>query len=685
MRATFVLRSISAKAIALIVAMIVVSIIACTVFTLHYFDKILGTDRLQQNLAAAEMIINPNRDAYVIRDGQLYAGDHKFNGDFNGVDDVARAFGGVATIFQGDLRISTTVKKKDGTRAIGTRADPKVAASVLNQGKPYIGEAVVIGRPFLTAYTPLKDKAGKAVGIFVVAFEKSEFNKTMDTAILRITLVGLLLIVVCGVVGGYIYRRLFAPFKPLSKLMADARQGHYTKDVPYTDRQDEFGELSRVILEFNHAMQEQEELRKANEASKLRAAEEQKRAEAEAKAAAEALVVGTFGEGLQALAEENLSFRLTAEMPPAYQSLKDNFNQAIATSERNRQERADAAKRREEERIAAEAAQKQAEETAKQRSIELVVSSFGEGLAAMARRDLTYRLNRELPPEYRILQDDFNNAISQLEDTINEINTSAGEIARNCAEISQGSQQMAQRTERQAASLEETAAAVTEITSTVGKSAEGAAQASHKATEAKSDAERGNEVVTNAVEAMRQIAKSSSEITQIIGVMDEIAFQTNLLALNAGIEAARAGEAGRGFAVVASEVRTLAQRSAQASKEIRSLIKTSEGQVETGVKLVEESGTSLAQIVRGIGAITKLMNELAASQREQATALSEIDSAVNQMDQTTQQNAAMAEQSNAASEALAGYAKTLADLVARFEIGNRRAPEAEAEPETQAA
>jgi methyl-accepting chemotaxis protein len=520
---------------------------------------------------------------------------------------------------------------------------------------------------FQKALVELQDKLGDRFTLLVGQHAdqaQSDMYLTLGVT-LSVVIPSLLLIV-------YITLGLTRRFRELDEAMTRLGKGDKTVEVPYLDDTNETGRIAQTLARMKQDIIDRENAERQREADKLRAAESQKRAEAEAKAAAEALVVGTFGEGLQALAEENLSFRLTAEMPPAYQSLKDNFNQAIATSERNRQERADAAKRREEERIAAEAAQKKAEEAAQQRSVELVVSSFGEGLAALARRDLTYRLNRELPPEYRILQDDFNNAISQLEEAMNEIDASADEIARNCAEISQGSHEMAQRTERQAASLEETAAAVTEITSTVGKSAEGAAQASHKASDAKGDAERGNEVVLSAVEAMRLIAKSSNEITQIIGVIDEIAFQTNLLALNAGVEAARAGEAGRGFAVVASEVRALAQRSGDASKEIRSLIKTSESQVETGVKLVEQSGTSLTQIVGDIGVISKLMTELAASQREQATALGEIDSAVNQMDQTTQQNAAMAEQSNAASEALAGYAKTLAELVARFETKNRK-------------
>jgi methyl-accepting chemotaxis protein len=273
-----------------------------------------------------------------------------------------------------------------------------------------------------------------------------------------------------------------------------------------------------------------------------------------------------------------------------------------------------------------------------------------------------------LPTEYVSLQENFNQAISQLDDAMREIRVRADDISINSAEIHQSASQMAQHTERQAASLEETSAAVSEVSSTVGQSAEGAASASGLALAAKQGAERGNKIAGEAIDAMRLIAKSSGEITQIIGVIDEIAFQTNLLALNAGVEAARAGDAGRGFAVVASEVRALAQRSSNAAKEIKVLIHTSETQVGTGVKLVEESGGALQKIVEDVDAITRLVGEIANSQREQATALSEMDSAVSNMDQSTQQNAAMAGQCNAASESLAGYAREMATLVADFKI-----------------
>jgi methyl-accepting chemotaxis protein len=263
--------------------------------------------------------------------------------------------------------------------------------------------------------------------------------------------------------------------------------------------------------------------------------------------------------------------------------------------------------------------------------------------------------------------------MTTLQDTMKTVAGNTATIRSGAVEISSASDDLSRRTEQQAASLEETAAALDEITATVKKTADSSKYATTVVSSAKADAEQSGEVVNKAVIAMGGIEKSSQEISQIIGVIDEIAFQTNLLALNAGVEAARAGDAGRGFAVVASEVRALAQRSATAAKEIKTLISTSGQQVKAGVDLVGETGKALGRIVIQVNEINGIVADIAASAQEQATALHEVNSAVNQMDQVTQQNAAMVEEATAASQSLSQETDELARLVGKFQVGEAAA------------
>ena len=340
------------------------------------------------------------------------------------------------------------------------------------------------------------------------------------------------------------------------------------------------------------------------------------------------------------------------------------FKEAVA--DRARAEAAAAEQRAEAERHRQEGESARLENARLQK---FVVDSVATGLARLSGGDLTFRLNEAFPGEYRKLQDDFNAAMGQLQEVMGVIAGNAESIRGGSDEISRAADDLSKRTEQQAASLEETAAALDQITATVKRASQGARQANNAVTTARSDAEQSGAVVREAVAAMGQIADSSTRISQIIGVIDEIAFQTNLLALNAGVEAARAGDACRGFAVVASEVRALAQRSAEAAKEIKALITASSGHVGAGVDLVGQTGAALERIVVQVAEISNLVGEIAASAEEQATGINEVNLAVNQMDQMTQQNAAMVEESTAASHSLAGEAQELNRLVSRFQLG----------------
>lgn len=298
-----------------------------------------------------------------------------------------------------------------------------------------------------------------------------------------------------------------------------------------------------------------------------------------------------------------------------------------------------------------------------------LISVLSEALGRLARKDLAYRISGNLPQAFKDIGDDFNTAAAQLQSVVHTVAESSGTISSGAGEISAASTDLSRRTESQAANLEETAAALEEITRAVKETAAEARGARDAVELAQSEADSGSAVVTRAVDAIRRIERVSSQITQIITVIEEISFQTNLLALNAGVEAARAGETGRGFAVVASEVRALAQRSSLAAQNIKELITTSTTEVSQGVSLVEATGTALDKIVARVGEVSDRIRQIAAVAETQASSLIEVSSAVTQIDQSTQQNAAMVEQATAATENLNRQSEMLNALIQEFSLG----------------
>jgi len=323
--------------------------------------------------------------------------------------------------------------------------------------------------------------------------------------------------------------------------------------------------------------------------------------------------------------------------------------------------------------------------TARKHAINVLDTS----LQQLAQGNLKTRIDHEFPGDLETLRQAFNQSLEQFGDLAHQIRAATGQVGDAASEIASGTSDLSQRTEQAAASLEETAASTEELSATVKQNAENATKASQLADETNQTANDGGKVVEQAVIAMSGIEESAQKITDIIGVIDEIAFQTNLLALNASVEAARAGEAGKGFAVVAQEVRQLAQRSGKAASDISNLIQDSNGQVKKGVQLVNQAGEALGEILGSINKVTGLVREISSASQEQALGVQEINSSVASMDEMTQQNSALVEQSTAAARALGDQANKLSGLIDFFQLDGssatkRTQPRAVSSPPIQA-
>ena len=424
-----------------------------------------------------------------------------------------------------------------------------------------------------------------------------------------------------------ISRGITHPLSGIRAAMEAIAGGNHGTGVPGTGRRDEVGEMARALEILRRNGEEKirlEEAAAAERAERARAEEVQRRHEsavvAEITAVAEAAGRGEVDRRIDTAGKEGFLLRLT-----------EAVNDMLALTE----------------------------------------SALGdvEGvLSALADGNLTRRIAKDYGGVFGRLGDDVNRTADRLARTVDQIVQVATRIADTSSEVSSGSGDLSQRSEQQAATLEETAASMDELSATVANNAERAKSASHLAAEAHGTAADGGQVVAQAVDAMARIKESSLKVSEFIGLIDEIAFQTNLLALNAAVEAARAGEAGLGFAVVAQEVRSLAQRSSQASREIKGLIADSADQVKRGVDLVEQTGSRLDRIVSSSSDVARMVTEISVASQEQATGISQVNTAVNHLDEITQRNAALVEESTAAAQQLADDARRLADLMRFFTI-----------------
>ncbi len=434
--------------------------------------------------------------------------------------------------------------------------------------------------------------------------------------------VGLLAIATLIVSALYGSKAIARPINGLTGSMDELAAGHLEAGVPYVSRHDEIGAMARAVEVFKQNGIKVRDLNAQEAALQAKSADLQ----VSIAAVVSAAVAGNFTQRITKTYDN-----------PDLDRFATSVNQLVA-------------------------------------SVDDSIAETRRVVAALAEGDLTQSMRGEFQGAFGELKDNVNATMANLHAILGEVSGAIETINSNTGEMRVASDSLSKRTEQQAASLEETSSALEEITVAVKNSTTRALEASHMVDEARKSTEQSSSVVRQAVAAMGKIEQASGEIGQIINVIDEIAFQTNLLALNAGVEAARAGDAGKGFAVVAQEVRELAQRSANAAKDIKTLINRSSEEVGAGVKLVTATGSALAEIEGQVLKINEHVHSISTAAREQSTGLSEVSTAVNQMDQATQQNAAMVEESTAATNGLADQVTMLRDLVGRFKLQPAMAP-----------
>ncbi|WP_113094092.1 methyl-accepting chemotaxis protein [Agrobacterium sp. fls2-241-TYG-188a] len=436
------------------------------------------------------------------------------------------------------------------------------------------------------------------------------------------TMIVLITTAVVSIVGGVLAalavggRGISRPVRMLTQRMSSLAKGDLSEKIEGVDRQDEIGEMARALEIFRANETQMREM----EAQEAAITAQSKDLQSSISGIVAAAAAGDFSKRIAKSYED-----------PDLQRFAEGVNELVVNVDRG-------------------------------------ITEVRRVIAALSEANLTQEMSGSYQGAFAELQTNVNQTLATLRGTMQTIRQAAGTITDNSGELSSSANQLARRTEQQAAALEETAAALEEITTTVKTSTARANEATQMVRETKSSAGKSGDIVRNAIDAMGRIEQSSQKIGQIISVIDEIAFQTNLLALNAGVEAARAGEAGRGFAVVAQEVRELAQRSANAAREIKSLINTSADEVKGGVSLVLSTGEALKEIETLVNRVDDHVTTIARAAEEQSTALTEINSSVNHMDQMTQQNAAMVEETTAASQVLADEARQLRTQLERFQL-----------------
>jgi methyl-accepting chemotaxis protein len=553
------------------------------------------------------------------------------------IDSVTRVTKQDASIYVIDtttqtlLAKTTSVVAADGTRVVNLALDPAGPAyAAIIAGEAFVGEVAVDGIDYFAALQPIEKMSGEVMGAIFVGTPMANVEASANAVLNLILMVGGLVIIALGLAGLLLSRLITKPIPKLAGAMEAIAEGNYDAEVPYINQGNEVGVMARAVEVFRQNGLRVSQMSEAEAARIVADQENRQKMMSELQSA--------FGEVVDAAVGGDFTRQVMVEFPdPELNVLAAAINNLVSTFNRG-------------------------------------VTEIGHVLGAMANTDLTERMEGDYEGAFATLKSDINAVADKLTEVVGQLRHTSGSLKTATGELLSGANDLGERTTRQAATIEETSAAMEQLAGTVLQNAQRAKEASANAAQVTRTAEEGGLVMDAATSAMERITQSSAKISNIIGMIDDIAFQTNLLALNASVEAARAGDAGKGFAVVAVEVRRLAQSAAQASSEVKVLIEQSTGEVKSGSKLVGDAAGKLRSMLEAARGNSGLLESIANDSREQASAIEEVTAAVRTMDEMTQHNAALVEETNTAIEQTEAQATELDRIVDVFRIEQQRMP-----------
>jgi methyl-accepting chemotaxis protein len=547
------------------------------------------------------------------------------------VDGITRVIGAETAIYITDkdtgalVNNTTTLRTETGESLKDGVLDPEgPIMAALGAGQGWFGEEYLAGRHYYSAYFPIHREDGALAGALFVGEPVAAIEQSITQTMTFLTVIALGTTLVLAVLGYLVSLVITRPIPRIAAAMDAIAEGGFDTNVPYRNLGNEVGGMARAVEVFRENGLRVSEMTEA-EAARIIADEENRRQMM-------ADLQGAFGQVVDAAVAGDFSQRVATQFPDAeLNGLASSVNNLVSTVDRG-------------------------------------IGEVGSVLGALANTDLTRRMEGTYAGALARLKDDTNAVADKLSDVVGQLRQTSGTLKTATSEILSGANDLSERTTRQAATIEETSAAMEQLASTVLTNAGRAQEASASAALVTRTAEEGGGVMANATHAMERITTSSGKISNIIGMIDDIAFQTNLLALNASVEAARAGEAGKGFAVVAVEVRRLAQSAAQASSDVKMLIEQSADEVKGGSRLVADAANKLTAILEAARTSNRLMHSIAQESREQASSIEEVNTAVRTMDEMTQHNAALVEEMNAAIEQTEAQATQLDTIVDVFTV-----------------